>query len=201
MVIAGVLIDEKDEDKLREIKVKDSKMLTPKKREELAIEIRKIAKAIKVIRISPQEIDSRNAVGTNLNTLEAMKCAEIIEELSPNQVYIDSPTSPNAQTFGHHISKHFKNSVASELICAHKADVKFPCVSAASIIAKTERDKDIELIKKEIGFEFGSGYSADDVTKKFLDENHDKVKNHIRKSWATSKNLKAKKEQRSLFDF
>ncbi len=42
MVIAAVMVD--DDGELRELKVKDSKLLSSKRRDELAPEIRKIAK-------------------------------------------------------------------------------------------------------------------------------------------------------------
>ena len=48
--------------------------------------------------------------------------------------------------------------------------------SAASIIAKTTRDAEIEKIKKKIGIDFGSGYTSDPVTCKFLKENSHKYK-------------------------
>ena len=199
LVMAGILIDEKDEDKLKEIGVKDSKLLTPKKRTELAKEIRKLAKEIHVIKISPQEIDSRKAVGINLNILEALKAADIINILKPYRVYIDSPTSPDETKFAHMIRKYLQHE--TEIESRHYADKLFPCVAAASIIAKTQRDEVVEEIKKEIGFEFGSGYAADEITKDFLAKNHEAVLKHMRKSWGTYKNLMKKKEQKSLDEF
>ncbi len=201
-MIAGVLIEKKDEEKLKEIKVKDSKMLTPKRREELAIEIRKIAKAIKVIKIPPLEIDGHNNTGYTLNEVEAMKCGEIIINLDPEEAYIDSPTSPDAKTFGRMI-QNFAKDCKAELICSHRADQKFLVVSAASIIAKTERDAEIEKIKKLLGKDFGSGYPADEITKQFLETNFldASLHDHLRKSWATYKELVKRKDQKSLLDF
>jgi len=51
MVIAGVVISEADEKKLKDIGVKDSKLLTPKKREELFEKIKKLA--IKPVKTTP----------------------------------------------------------------------------------------------------------------------------------------------------
>ncbi len=203
LVLAGVLIDEGCSDKLKAIGVKDSKLLSPKRREELAIEIKKLAKAIKVIKVLPAEIDGHNQIGCSLNELEAMKCAEIIDCLNPITTYIDSPTSPNPATFGYAISKHMNQSTRSELVCSHRADQKWPVVSAASIIAKTERDAEIEKIKQQLGIDFGSGYPADEITKKFLKANFTKASlhPHIRKCWATYKALAGESSQTCLDKF
>ena len=55
MVMCGIVIDEKDTDKLLQIGVKDSKLLTPKQRENLFEKIKKIAKSYEIIIISPKE--------------------------------------------------------------------------------------------------------------------------------------------------
>ena len=57
LVIAGVLIDESSQPKLIELGVKDSKLLTPSRREQLAKEIRQVALDTCVVKISPAEID------------------------------------------------------------------------------------------------------------------------------------------------
>ena len=57
MVLAGVSIGEDKITELKTIKVKDSKLLTPKKREELYGKILSIAKDHKIIIVEPKEID------------------------------------------------------------------------------------------------------------------------------------------------
>ena len=60
--------------------MKDSKLLTPKKRLELAKSIKNIVKRFKLIIIPPKLIDSEiNSSNSNLNLLEVKKSAEIIE--------------------------------------------------------------------------------------------------------------------------
>ena len=90
MVIAGVVIDSKDEKKLKRIGVKDSKVLSPKRREELAKKIEEIARNIVVLRVQPCKIDSYRAKGINLDKIEAMKMAEIIEICGAKKVFVDS---------------------------------------------------------------------------------------------------------------
>lgn len=135
LVICAYCIDEKELPELLKLKVKDSKLLTPKQRASLYSKLKKLSKDFKLAVIPAQEIDSRNAVGTNLNQLEALKIAELLDELRPDVVYVDSPTSPKAEKFAGMI---FEKSVHKniKIIAEHKADVKYPVVSAASILAK-----------------------------------------------------------------
>ncbi len=198
MVMAGVAISEDKLEKLKNLGVKDSKLLTPKKREELFEQIISLVDAHEINITEPQEIDSRKAVGTNLNQLEAIKAAEIISALSPDKVIIDSP-DPIASRFGDVISGLTNGT---EVLAEHKADVNYPVCSAASILAKVTRDRLVREIEKEIGYPIGSGYQSDPICRSFLD-NHYKSEHEkfLRKSWSTFKNLKSKKEQVSLGDF
>ena len=61
MVICGLTLKEEDIHILPEIGVTDSKLLSPKKRERLAIEIQNLAVEIAVKEVSPEDIDSRRA--------------------------------------------------------------------------------------------------------------------------------------------
>ena len=81
----------------------------------------------------------------------------------------------------------------------HKADEKYPIVSAASIVAKHERDRLIEELKSKLG-DFGSGYPSDSKTRRFLMElmRSRGIDNpYIRSSWRTL----AKIAQRKLDEF
>src|SRR3989338_9677386 len=159
--MCGILIEEKEEEKLRKIEVKDSKLLTPKQRENLFGKIKKIVKDYKIIVISPEEIDKavNGHDGLNLNRLEARKSAEIINELSPEKAIIDTPSN-NIETYKKYLIKFVKNKNA-DFVLEHKADFKYPTVSAASILAKVTRDKEIKKIKNKIKHDFGSGYMTD----------------------------------------
>src|SRR5436309_3445180 len=96
MVISGVSIDHNDEKKLKLSGVKDSKQLSPAKREELALLIEKVAKNIIVIKVQACKIDDFRAKGINLDKIEAMKMAEIISMIGSEKVYIDSlEANPN----------------------------------------------------------------------------------------------------------
>ena len=83
IVICGLAIEDSDEEKLKSLGVKDSKLLTKEIRIKLYPEILKIAKNIRIVKIFPEEIDARASVNLNLNDLEAVKSAEIINFLQP----------------------------------------------------------------------------------------------------------------------
>jgi ribonuclease HII len=201
LVICGVLIDEKDEISLKDINVKDSKLLIPHQREEI-YEILKNKVKYKLLIINPKEIDSAlQSQEINLNWLEAIKSAEIINFLKPAKAILDCPsTNINAYT------KYLKNLIndkGMEIICEHKADLNHLVVGAASILAKVTRDREIEKLKKSIGINFGSGYPSDPLTQDFLRKNYSKYPDIFRKEWASYKeaaNISIKK-QKSLSDY
>ncbi|MBS3102998.1 ribonuclease HII [Candidatus Woesearchaeota archaeon] len=201
LVMCGILIEEKEEEKLRKIEVKDSKLLTPKQRENLFGKIKKIVKDYKIIVISPEEIDKavNGHDGLNLNRLEARKSAEIINELSPEKAIIDTPSN-NIETYRKYLIKFIKNK-NTNLILEHKADFNYPIVSAASILAKVTRDNEIERIKKQIRMDFGSGYMADPKTVSFLENYYEKYSYLFRKSWLPYQDILNKKFQKKLEDF
>jgi ribonuclease HII len=72
MILAGVIINEEEQEKLKKLEVKDSKLLTPKKRKNIGEEIKKKFR-FHFEKTSPKEIDESE----NLNTLEAIKAVMI----------------------------------------------------------------------------------------------------------------------------
>lgn len=198
LIISGVTIDERDEIKLKKLGVKDSKLLTPKKREELYPKIIKTVKSYKIIEVSPTEIDAAlESQELNLNWLEAHKTAQIINELKPDKAFIDCP-SPNKKRYEAYLRNLLDNKEI-ELVIEHKAE-KYPVVAAASIISKAYGDNIIEEIKKKYG-NIGPGYMSNPITQKFLKENWEKHPEIFRKSWISWKNHKNHKEQKSLEEF
>jgi ribonuclease HII len=203
LVVAGVLFEEKDLDKLVDLGVRDSKLLSPQKRIELAIKIRKIALICHAMFLTPAEIDvvveSRRKLH-KLNRLEAKAMAKIITILKPDLVYVDA-SDVLAERFGEHIAEllDFTPKIVSE----HKADLTYPIVSAASIIAKVERDQAISQLQNRYG-NLGCGYPTDPKTIKFLEDW--KIKfgvypDFVRKSWKTAKRIERKTDskQKKLF--
>jgi ribonuclease HII len=201
LVMAGVLIEDSDEIKLKEIGVKDSKLLDKREREDLFKKILGIVKEYKIISLTPDIIDETlKSPRTNLNMLEAETTSEILNELNPDKAIIDLPDRDQERYQGF-IRKNLENK-KMELITEHKADFNYPVVSAASILAKVTRDRYIEHLKETFGEDFGSGYTSDEKTVKFLEKNWNNSKVHfIRKEWATWKDMKKEKQQTRLGDY
>lgn len=204
MVIAGVTIEKKSEKKLKALGVKDSKELAPKKREELYKHIEKIAKDIVILKVAPCRIDNYRNMGINLDKIEAMKMAEIIDFNSSNKVFIDSLTH-NPKKFKNLINSFVKNKNV-ELVVDNYMDESVTVVSAASIVAKVERDREIEELKKEVGVDFGVGYPHDQSTIQFLEKIIKEAKgkelpDYIRKSWVTTEMLQEKSWQKKIMEF
>lgn len=197
MVIAGSAANEKVIEKLKELGVKDSKLLSKKRREELFIEIKEITN-YEIIVLSANKIDEYNFSGTNLNQMEAKYISKIIEKLNPELSIIDSP-EPNPKKFEKMIQD--KLSKKYNLLAEHKADSNHTIAAAASILAKVTRDNTIEEIKSKVGENIGSGYPSDPNTKKFLEKNfRGPINKYLRKCWKTYKNLD-KPAQSNLGDF
>ncbi|ASJ07672.1 ribonuclease HII [Thermococcus pacificus] len=210
MVIAAVVVDEENVPKLAELGVRDSKRLTPKRRERLFDEIIKLLDDYAVIELWPNEIDSRE--GT-LNEFEVENFVKALNSLKvrPDVIYIDA-ADVKEERFGEDIGKGL--NFRAEIVAEHKADDKFVPVSAASILAKVTRDRAIERLKEEYG-EIGSGYPSDPRTRAFLEEyyrKHGDFPPIVRRSWKTLRKIEEKlkdevrpkekkREQTSLEDF
>jgi len=192
-VIAGVLMKKDSLSKLVQLDVKDSKVLSSGKREVLAVEIRRVAQKCSVIRLLPKEIDKVVETGRKLhrlNRLEAQAMAQIIELLRPDIAYVDA-SDVSEERFRQHIMEllSFKVQIVSE----HKADSKYPIVSAASIIAKVERDKEISELKEKYG-DLGSGYPSDSKTLAFLKQclrKYGEYPDCVRESWKPAKRVRS----------
>jgi len=196
LVIAGVLMKEENIQKLVQLGVKDSKRLSPRKRETLAVEIKRIALKYSVIKLSPKDIDEVVQTGRKLhklNRLEAQAMAKIVELLKPDIAYVDA-SDVLEERFRQHISELLSFEV--KIVSKHKADRKYPIVSAASIIAKVERDKEIVELKEKYG-DFGCGYPTDPKTISFLQQclkKFEKYPDCVRKSWKPAKRVKSEKD-------
>lgn len=177
MVIAVVC---GNDDVFRALGVRDSKMLSPQRREVLFERIHEVSDSISHVIVKEEEID--RAVSKNgLNTLEAQVISGMIRE--GNEYVIDCPDI-NERRFTDLLVKMTGNvNIRAE----HKADLKYPLVSAASIVAKVLRDREVARIREEIG-DFGSGYPSDPRTVEFLRsyfKKNGRLPPHIRKSWKT----------------
>jgi ribonuclease HII len=202
LVITGIKFN--NDHSLLELNVKDSKKTSPKRRKLLADIIKKNAVDYEVLIISARDIDDMRKVMT-LNEIEVNAYTKIIKKLKPDICYVDS-VDVNEQRFGRDIQSGL--TFKCEIVSKHKADDIYPIVSAASIVAKTARDAEIEKIAKKLeprlNLHFGSGYPADPITQKFLSTWIDKYKTlppHTRRSWKTVQNILRQKSIKKLDDF
>jgi ribonuclease HII len=204
MVLAGCLIDSKIEGELKKLGVKDSKQLTQKRREFLCEKIKEMAETFEITLAYPEEIDGKNKEGVNLNALEAIKMAEVINKINKGygkiRVVVDCP-SVGIEKWKDFLKTKIDNLSNLEVVCEHKADVNHVAVSAASILAKCTREIEMGKLKEKYGKEIGSGYCSDPLTTKFLEnhiQTHD-TKGIFRKSWSTWKEAASTAEQQRLF--
>lgn len=203
MVICGLVINEKDQEKLKKMGAKDSKLLTPKKREKLAEKIEKMAVHTIVFHVPPCKIDTDRARGINLNQIEAIRMADIINMAAPDKAVVDAP-SYNSDKFENYLKSKLevKNT---ELVCENYADKNWPVVSGASIVAKVARDNKIKELEKKVKEPLGVGYPHDERTikhlEKFAKENKGKMPHYVRKSWDTTEQIVKKYQQKGLKGF
>ncbi|PYH41165.1 ribonuclease H2 catalytic subunit RNH201 [Aspergillus saccharolyticus JOP 1030-1] len=127
----------------------------------------------------------------------------IVEERSLNvrEVYID--TVGNPATYQQRLEKIFPSL---KITVAKKADSLYPCVSAASVVAKVTRDISLELCHEEVArrwntqnssqevtmHTWGSGYPSDSKCVTWLRTNMDPIfgwGNECRFSWGTVKEM------------
>lgn len=187
LVVAGVSVTPQGARELKKIGVRDSKKLSAKKRESLYPKIMAIAERVHWAGIPPSEIDDVVLNGRKLrklNYLEAVYFARVIDRLGAEKVTVDASDV---------IPRRFRDDIrgnmaaACNVVALHKADRDFPVVSAASIIAKVERDRAVEALRSANG-EFGSGYPSDPVTRSFFTDimkKGDSLPSYVRQSWKT----------------
>ncbi len=200
LVIAGIIIDETKIEDLKSLGVKDSKTLLPSIRTKLSKEVRAIVDSFHVVELSADELDTvvnRAPKFQRLNLLEAKAMGQVVEKLKPDLVYVDSSDTR---------TERFKNNIldclsySPRIVSEHKADQRYPVVSAASILAKVHRDSKIEEISREYG-EIGSGYAHDPITIRFLSTyytEHGDFPPIVRRSWKTLQNIVANIAQTTL---
>ncbi len=121
----------------------DSKALSEKKRNTLAIAIKKNARAWAIASASVQEIDQLNILQASLL---AMKRAVESLTLIPDIVLVDGNKKPHLEC---------------EVRAIIRGDSLIPAISAASILAKTARDAEMQRLHRSFplyGFDQHKGY-------------------------------------------
>jgi ribonuclease H2 subunit A len=171
MVYCGGMIALRHHNDLTDTGATDSKKINDSNRELIRGKLEKIPTWMAIEKpLSADDIAdamySRN--GRNLNTISHETAIVIIREatlLAKGKlcaVYVDTVGPP--EPYQRHLQGRFPHL---NITVAKKADSKYPVVSAASIIAKTTRDRSIAALAKQHGV-LGSGYPGDQTTVAFV---------------------------------
>jgi ribonuclease HII len=191
LVVCSFTIEEEKIEELENLKVKDSKKLSPKKREELYQKLSKIGN------FSFDIIDAEkiNRSTLSLNKLEILSFIKLSDG---DIVIIDCPEQNEAR-----FVEKIRKSIPKELIVENKADENYLVVSAASIGAKVMRDLKIKELEKRLKMEIGSGYPGDrrtlDFVKKII-KNKEIVDKIVRKRWSTFEKITQINHQQELVE-
>lgn len=214
LIVSIVAVKQSGIKRLSEIGVRDSKLLSSKRRGKIYDEILDIAEDTKVGIITPHEINEAMASHISLNELEAKHFSMLFDqiEMHVHSVYLDSP-DVIPERFGERFSMYSSKATKvkgikahvdkgveyTRVISEHKADVKYPVVSAASIIAKVTRDREVKKLEKKLRLKIGSGYPSDTLTIETIRGNmkNHALNEHIRDRWATLERIR----QKSISDY
>ena len=162
--------------------VQDSKQLTTPTIHRLATQIRDRATTVAVVEVTADDIDQQQSL-TALSLDAYQRAIQHGGAASCETGYIDAFTRNREQ-----LTTQFTDAFpAVEWVVEFDADNTYPIVSAASIIAKSEREHHIDTVSERYG-DIGSGYPSDPTTQQFLDEYiaaHDEPPPIARRTWST----------------
>jgi len=189
--------------------IRDSKRLSPERREELAATLREDDRiAVGVSEIAPARIDDPE---TDMNSLAVAAHAEAIE-VATDDLRRGASNEPIAglcdacDTDADRFARRVADTCSLEPLevdARHGADDESPLVGAASIVAKVERDAHVAALADEYG-PVGSGYPGDSTTREFLADyvdEHGALPPFARESWSTCEDVLAAAEQTGLEQF
>ena len=181
MVMAIVCGDSND---LKRIGVADSKKLSPSRREFIYLKLAGFKQNYVII--SSGEIDTY-VKDKKLNVMEELYSLQLISSFPESQkVYVDSFDVNEGR-----LENKLRLASGREVICRHHADDTYAQVSAASIVAKVVRDREIDKLHDKFG-NFGSGYPSDPRTINFVEnaiKNNINIDSIVRHEWKTYKNM------------
>lgn len=186
MVICGVVVCHDRLRALVELGVKDSKLLSPQTRESLCGGISSVIERSHIAEVPPQQIDKEN-----INALGLRAIARMITDAAPDEVYIDAPVRGRGIAAYCRKLRSLLPDPDLAIIAENKADVNYPIVSAASIIAKVTRDSAIRKLYSDYG-DFGSGYPSDPRTVQFVTDCYARTGGFpaiVRHKWLTVRRL------------
>lgn len=199
LIIAGISIKKSNIKKLEGIGVRDSKALTRNKRNFLFYKILDLSEFVCIYKVDCKTIDE-NVYQRKLNKLEGGIMSTIIKHLAVDIAYVDS-CDVNINRYTNYLKSNLNFENNTRVIAMHKADRINPAVSAASIIAKVIRDREIQILEENFQ-NIGSGYPSDKKTMYFLNtwiKEYKEFPYFVRKSWRPIRKITCK--QSKIYDF
>ena len=198
MVYAGAYVPLRAHRAMCDTGANDSKQLTEEAREACRAKLEKVPEVVPiVVSLDANAISDAmfSRAGANLNTISHDAAISIIHQATLQShgklagVFVDTVGPP--ESYQRKLQARFPHL---HVVVAKKADSAYPCVSAASIFAKTTRDRHVKAIAGEAArreaalraeangrpapsdeelaavkrHEFGSGYPSDPNTVKWL---------------------------------
>jgi ribonuclease HII len=160
--------------------------------------------------IYPEDINRAMQNNISLNELEAVRFSKLFDQLQEHSsvLYLDSP-DVIAHKFGLRVNIYSskpttvdgvksgkeKGKRYTKIVAEHKADARYPVVSAASIIAKVTRDNAVKELEEQLNLDIGSGYPSDQKTIDAVKTNfkNPEFKKYIREYWVTIDAIKQQK--------
>lgn len=192
--------------------IDDSKRLSPGRRERLDRSLREHSDvAVGVAAVEPVTIDDP---GTDMNGLTVAAQARALSAVvgAGDEAVVDAGDVSESR-----FARRVREAVAERgvriaVTAEHGADESHPIVSAASVVAKVERDRRMAEIDEEFaprvadsGVEgVGSGYPGDPTTREFLRayvRRYGDLPGCARRSWSTCADVLAAAEQSALDEF
>ncbi len=169
LVVAAVYVDDQTERKLKDLKVKDSKLLSDPAALKLAAAIKKLCKH-DIVKISPEKYNSLYKKFDNLNKILAWAHSRAIENML-------SKVSPDFVVADKFADEKVLNAVLMEkgrkakIIQTVRAESDI-AVAAASVLARAEFLKTLRGLSREIGHVLPKGATHVEGAAKYIIENY-----------------------------
>lgn len=186
MFVVGFATNAAGVEALKRLRVRDSKLLTPRRREEMAARIEPLGRAA-VVELTAARIDELRK-RTTVNAILVEAYAEVLRVLRPAEAWLDAPDVKPGR-FAERVRA--LSGIDAKMVAEHGADVKYPLVSAASILAKVRRDRSVRALEARLGLPIGSGYPADPLTQRALPDLLREAPEEVRHSWETVSRMKS----------
>lgn len=202
MFVGGFLVDKDKLDEVENLGVKDSKKLSNKLRDSIDEVLEDYGDTF-LKEVEAEEIDELREI-MSLNEIELHAFVDIIERAEPDEVFVDLP-EPDGDRFIRKMKRELPERFQDvKFVAEHEADDTYPVVSAASIVAKSARERHTQELKEKYGYDFKSGYPHDKPTINFLEkfvEEKGELPKETRKSWSTAERILKEADQKGLGDF